>query len=91
MSMRMLAAVLASAIPWAAAAQTPVVSVVLKPLERGGEISRVEVRQSVSGFSAEAGQTLFTVPARVTTILGQPYAAADIVASDAAACRIVIV
>ena len=57
MSMRMLAAVLVSAIPWAAAAQTPVVSVVLKPLERGGEISRVEVRQSVSGFAAEAGQT----------------------------------
>ncbi len=84
MSMRMLAAVLASAIPWAAAAQTPVVSVVLKPLERGGEISRVEVRQSVSGFAAEPGQTLFTVPARVTTILGQPYAASDIAASDAA-------
>ena len=84
MSMRVLAAlaVIAAALPWAAAAQTPSVSVVLKPLARDGEISQVEVRQSVSGFAAATGQTLFSVPARVTTITGQPYAEADIAAQD---------
>ncbi|WP_293404281.1 hypothetical protein [Phenylobacterium sp.] len=86
MSMRVLAAVavMAAASPWTAVAQAPAVSVVLKPLAANGEISQVEVRQSVSGFAAAAGQTLFTVPARVTTILGQPYAEADIVARDEA-------
>lgn len=66
----------------AAPAPAPVLEVTLRPLADGAEIRRVEILQRVSGLDSTPGQPLFFVPARVTYVAGQAYAAGDVVATD---------
>lgn len=66
----------------AGAAPAPVLEVTLRPLADGGDVRRVEILQRVTGLDTTPGQPLFFVPARVTYVRGQDYAAEDVVATD---------
>lgn len=66
------------------AQQQASIEVRLKPALQDEEIRLVQVVQTVSGVAGKAGEVLFTVPQRVTTILGQNYRDGDIIASDIA-------
>ncbi len=57
-------------------------SVTLRPLAESGKIKHVQVIEVVRGASAKAGDPLFQVPARVTTVQGQPYKDGDVRARD---------
>jgi hypothetical protein len=60
------------------------ISVILSPTAKSGEIASVGVTETFVGYSADAGEVLFTVPARVATTKGQDYKAGEVRAIDGA-------
>ena len=50
----------------ALAQAAPSITIELKPSALNGEVRRVEIRQTLTGYAGAAGKPLFEVPARVT-------------------------